>query len=108
MEWVGGARPLPQTPTHPRCPIDMRTTAYLLTLVILALAGTAQAQTESTYVEQKTSDGQDIRFHDDPMSAIAGQPVGAQLTGFHPPRRFELMHPRSTFVPELLKSVEHM
>ena len=82
----------------------------LLVGALLATAGTARAQqqTDSTYVEHKSSDGQDIRFRDDPMTALAGNPVGAQLTGFHPPRRFDLMHPRNTFVPELLKSVEHM
>ena len=92
----------------------MRTTfSVLLGGALLVLAGTAQAQTQqqradTTYVEHKSSDGQDIRFRDDPMTALAGNPVGAQLTGFHPPRRFDLMHPRNTFVPELLKSVEHM
>jgi hypothetical protein len=87
----------------------MRTALGVLFVgVLVALAGTARAQTQATYVEQKTSDGQDIRFRDDPMTALAGNPVGAQLTGFHPPKRFELMHPRKTFVPELLKSVEHM
>ena len=80
----------------------------LLAGAFLTLAGTAHAQTATTYVEHETSEGQDIRFPDDPMSALDGQPVGAQLTGFHPPRRFELMHPRTTFVPQLLKSVEHM
>ena len=87
----------------------MRTTFSLLLVgMLVALAGTARAQTDTTYVEHKTNDGQDIRFRDDPMTALAGNPVGAQLTGFHPPRRFDLMHPRNTFVPELLKSVEHM
>lgn len=91
----------------------MRTTfGVLLAAALVALAGgTAHAQTtagDTTYTEHKSSDGQDIRFRDDPMTALAGNPVGAQLTGFHPPRRFDLMHPRNTFVPELLKSVEHM
>lgn len=85
-----------------------KTLGFLLAGALVALAGSARAQSDSTYVEQKTNDGQDIRFHDDPMTALAGNPVGAQLTGFHPPRRFDLMHPRNTFVPELLKSVEHM
>jgi hypothetical protein len=78
----------------------------LATCALVALAATASAQ-ESTYVEHSSGDGQDIRFKDDPMSAIAGNPVGAQLSGFHPPRRFNLMPPRITFVPELLKTVEH-
>jgi hypothetical protein len=49
-----------------------------------------------------------VRFRDDPLTALAGNPVGAQLTGFHPPRRFDLMRPRKTWVPELLKSVESL
>lgn len=76
--------------------------------MLVALGGTASAQdSKSTYVERKTDDGQDIRFKDDPLSALAGNPVGTQLTGFHPPKRFNLMPPRTTWVPELLKSVEH-
>lgn len=83
------------------------TCCALLAGAIVALARPALAQ-ESTYVETKNDSGQDIRFRDDPMSAIAGNPVGAQLTGFHPPRRFNLMRPRKNFVPELLKTVENM
>jgi hypothetical protein len=84
-----------------------------LACAVVTLAGAAHAQTttptpESTYVERKTSDGQDIRFGDDVMGAIANDPVGAQLTGFHPPRRYDLMRPRKTWVPELLKSVESL
>jgi hypothetical protein len=88
--------------------VTRTTFAFLLVGALVATAGTARAQTQATYVEQKTSDRQDIRFRDDPMTALAGNPVGAQLSGFHPPKRFDLMHPRKTFVPELLKSVEHM
>jgi hypothetical protein len=73
-----------------------------------APAARAQTPSTSTYVEHATSDGQDVRFTDDPLTALAGDPVGAQLTGFHPPRRFNLMPPRTTFVPEMLKTVEHL
>jgi hypothetical protein len=89
----------------------MRTKAFgaALAFALFALVGQARAQQkDSTYVEKKTSDGQDIRFGDDVMGAIANDPVGAQLTGFHPPRRFDLMRPRKTWVPELLKSVENL
>ena len=79
----------------------------LLACALVALAGTASAQ-ETTFVERKSSDGQDIRFKDDPIGAIANDPIGAQLTGFHPPRRYDLMRPRTTFVPQMLKSVENM
>jgi len=79
----------------------------LLTCALIALASPALAQ-DSTFVEKKSADGQDVRFKDDPVSALAGNPVGEQLTGFHPPRRFDLLRPRWTFVPEMLKSVEHL
>jgi hypothetical protein len=77
-------------------------------LVALASPALAQDRTDKTFVEKKTADGQDVRFGDDPLSALGGNPIGAQLTGFHPPRRFDLLRPRNTFVPELLKSIEHI
>jgi hypothetical protein len=79
----------------------------LLACALVALAGQASAQ-ESTYVEKKTSEGQDVRFKDDPVGAIANDPIGAQLSSWHPPKRFDLMRPRLTFVPQMLKSVENM
>jgi hypothetical protein len=81
----------------------------LLASALVALAGPASAQQpQSTYVEKKSAEGQDIRFGDDPLGALANDPIGAQLTGFHPPRRYDLMRPRTTFVPQMLKSVEAM
>jgi hypothetical protein len=32
--------------------------------------------------------------------------LGTQLRGIHPPRRSELMRPKTTFVIEMLKAVE--
>jgi hypothetical protein len=92
----------------------MRSIACRALLVVGALAaasafsGEARAQQQATYVEQKTPDGQFVGFDDDPMTAITSNPVGMQLWGVHPPKRFELMHPRTHFVPELLKTVESM
>jgi hypothetical protein len=79
----------------------------LLACALVVSASPALAQ-DSSFTEKKTDGGQDIRFKDDPVSALAGNPIGAQLTGFHPPRRFDLMRPRWTFVPEMLKSVVDM
>jgi hypothetical protein len=78
-----------------------------LACALVAFVSPALAQ-DSSFTEKKTEVGQDIRFKDDPVSALAGDPIGAQLTGFHPPRRFDLMRPRWTFVPEMLKSVVDM
>jgi hypothetical protein len=79
----------------------------LLACAFVALAGQARAQ-DSTYVEKKTADGQDIRFTDDLVGAPTNDPLGSQFRGFHPPKRFDLMRPRKTFVPEMLKSIENM
>jgi len=78
-----------------------------LACAFMGLAGQASAQ-DSTYVERTTPDGQQIKFDDDPVGALADDPIGAQLLGFHPPRRFTLMRPRATFVPEMLRSIEHI
>jgi hypothetical protein len=95
----------------------MRNLAWRALLVVgvlaaaSALAGEARAQQQqqqATYVEEKTPDGQFVGFDDDPMTAITSNPVGMQLWGVHPPKRFDLMHPRTHFVPELLKTVESM
>lgn len=81
----------------------------LLASALVALAAPASAQQpQSTYVEKKSAEGQDIRFGDDPLGAIAGNPIGLQLSGFHPPKRYDIMRPRTTFVPQMLKSVEAM
>jgi len=77
-------------------------------LVALAAPASAQSSSDSGYVEKKTEAGQDIRFKDDPIGALGNDPVGAQITAWHPPRRFDLLRPRQTFVPEMLKSVENM
>jgi hypothetical protein len=78
-------------------------------LAALALVGSAgPARAQNSYVEHRTSQGQQITFEDDPMGAVANDPVGTQLLGFHPPRRFDLMRPRCGFVPEMLKSIESM
>jgi hypothetical protein len=88
----------------------------LLACAFVALAGPASAQTstastqptQSSYVERTTPEGQDIRFPDDPLGAIANDPIGAQLSGFHPPKRYDLLRPRTTFVPQMLKSIENI
>ena len=81
--------------------------AVAFVCALFTSSGWARAQ-DSSYVERKIADGQRVEFRDDPLSALEGQPIGAQLTGFHPPRRYALLRPRDTFVPELLKAVEHL
>jgi hypothetical protein len=85
----------------------------LLACALFALAAPASAQSpapanDSGFVEKKTEAGQDIRFKDDPLGALGNDPIGSQISTWHPPRRWDLMRPRNTFVPEMLKSVENM
>lgn len=83
----------------------------LLASALVATAGAARADdgtTTTEYRETKTGDGTDVVFKDDPLGAFANNPIGTQFRGFHPPKRFQLMHPRVTFVPQMLKTVENM
>jgi hypothetical protein len=79
---------------------------FALVIPLLVLAPAQALAQDSTYKETSSKDGQDIVFKDDALGALAGEPVGTQITGFHPPRRFALIRPRTTFVPQMLKSVE--
>jgi hypothetical protein len=78
----------------------------LLASALICVVGEARADESSTFVESKAQDGQSVIFKDDPLAAGGLGPMGDQMKGFHPPKRFELIRPRASFVPELLKSVE--
>ncbi len=83
--------------------------ALLVTALSAVVGAGSEARAEdssTTYVEKKVDQGQNITLEDDPHTADTQQAIGAQLTGFHPPRRFDLIRPRSSFVTEMLKSVE--
>jgi hypothetical protein len=79
---------------------------FALVIPALVLAPIQALAQDSAYKETSTHEGQDIVFKDDALAALAGEPVGAQISGFHPPRRFALIRPRTTFVPQMLRSVE--
>ncbi len=79
----------------------------LLSVALVATSGVVRA--DDNYKETKTADGSDVVFKDaDQLNGAGLGPVGAQLSGFHPPKRFQLMHPRVSFVPQMLKTVENM
>ncbi len=103
---VAAAQPAPPTEPAARGTVPA-VTASPSSSVRTTTEATADAAS-TTYVERQTKAGQDIRFEDDPLSALAGNPVGAQISAWHPPRRFDLMAPRRSFVPQLLVSVENL
>ena len=48
-------------------------------------------------------------FDDDLLTADLGSPFGGRVFGSHlPPARTQLIRPRTNFLPELYKSVEHL
>jgi hypothetical protein len=77
-------------------------TALALTWTI---SGTALADVErSTY----TKDGDIHEFKDDPLHSNAQIPGGGTIRVRPNPFRSYLIRPRTTFVPEMLKSVERI
>jgi hypothetical protein len=82
--------------------------ALLLACAFLLVADAARAQ-HSGFVERTTKQGQEVSFEDDPMTALTGDPIENMFQMRYPPaRRIDLMRPRRSFVPEMLKAVESL
>jgi hypothetical protein len=58
--------------------------------------------------ETKAEDGYGYNFADDPLNAGGFGANDAMIKVRPPPARITLIRPRTSFVPEMLKSVEHM
>ena len=75
-----------------------------LAAALLFSAGLAAAQVQ----ESRSDDGYGYRFDDDPLSA-GGFGADATTIRVRPtPLRVTLLRLRTNFVPEMLKSVEHL
>ena len=79
----------------------------------LVLFGSALAALASPRLGQaQAAHGDRIQnevFDDDLLTADLGTPSGARVFGGHlPPARTQLIRPRTNFLPELYKSVEHL
>ncbi len=87
----------------------MRTlfSSVVLACTVLTHARGAAAQ-DRTYVEKQNTEGQDVRFDDDPLDAVGRETVGVQIQGWLTAKRFQLVRPRQNFVPEMLKNVESL
>jgi len=73
--------------------------------VALSLPGIAEAQVER---EMKTSTGDHYEFKDDPLHTLTEGAMGAQIKVIPRPYRVLLIRPRTHFVPEMFKSIEHL
>jgi hypothetical protein len=75
--------------------------------VILAAAPSALAQATTTTSAGATGD-YGYKFEDDPLSAGGFGPADATIRVRPGPVRTTLIRPRTSFVPEMLKSVENI
>ena len=81
-------------------------------VVILWAAPSAHAQPTVTdavaYRTEATASGYRVNFDDDPLTAEGLGPIGARIAVMQRASRATLIRPRTAFVAELLKSVEHL
>lgn len=83
---------------------NRRPLSLVLAVAALCWASTAAAQTKRS----DTSDGYGYEFSDDPLSAGGFGPNDATIRVRPGPVRTMLIRPRTSFVPEMLKSVENL
>ena len=72
--------------------------------VMCCMAGSAHAQVG----ESKTDDGYGYSFDDDPLNAGGFGPNDATIRVRAKAARTTLIRPRTSFVPEMLKSVQNI
>jgi hypothetical protein len=77
-------------------------------LAMLWLGGVAAAQETKETKESKTDDGYGYSFDDDPLNAGGFGPNDATIRVRARAARTTLIRPRTSFVPEMLKSVENL
>ncbi len=79
--------------------------AVVAGLFALAVSSSAFAQAVK---DQKTTDGYGYTFEDDPLNAGGFGPNDATIRVRPRAARTTLIRPRTSFVPEMLKSVENL
>jgi hypothetical protein len=83
--------------------------AVVVTAVsVLLVASEALAQTAAPAAGQKKNEGYGYEFSDDPLNAGGFGPNDATIRVRPGPVRTTLIRPRTSFVPEMLKSVENL
>ena len=89
-----------------------RRAAALLAVAVLCFVRSAHAQPaaakDAPYRTETTTIGYLVNFDDDPLEAGGLGPIGARIPVMVRAARATLIRPRTAFVAELLKSVEHL
>jgi len=80
-------------------------TGLIVGALALSVASSAVAQDVK---ESKSDDGYGYSFEDDPLNAGGFGPNDATIRVRAKAARTTLIRPRTTFVPEMLKSVENL
>jgi hypothetical protein len=75
---------------------------------VMLVASVALAQTRPAAGGSKKDEGYGYEFSDDPLSAGGFGPNDATIRVRPGPVRTTLIRPRTSFVPEMLKSVENL
>jgi len=85
-------------------------TGVVAAIVVSAMASSAFAQDAGAGAGagKKGDDGYGYEFSDDPLSAGGFGPNDATIRVRPGPIRTTLIRPRTSFVPEMLKSVENL
>jgi uncharacterized membrane protein len=86
---------------------EKRVLATGLAIAVSLLAAVASAQ-QKEIAESKTDDGYGYSFDDDPLNAGGFGPNDATIRVRARAARTTLIRPRTSFVPEMLKSVENL
>ena len=85
-----------------------RVATVLTTLAIVALSSTAMAQVKETKEAPAGGEGYGYEFDDDPLNAGGFGPNDATIRVRPKAARTTLIRPRTSFIPEMLKSVENL
>jgi hypothetical protein len=86
---------------------EKRALATGMVIAISLMTAVASAQQKETQ-ESKTEDGYGYSFDDDPLNAGGFGPNDATIRVRARAARTTLIRPRTSFVPEMLKSVENL
>jgi len=87
--------------------LGKRVVASAVAVALSLAAGAASAQ-QKEITESKTDDGYGYSFDDDPLNAGGFGPNDATIRVRAKAARTTLIRPRTSFVPEMLKSVENL
>jgi hypothetical protein len=85
-----------------------RSKVQKFTILALCTLFSSSALADETPRTETTKDGYGYNFKDDPMSAGAFGPSGSTITVRTGPVRQTLIRARTSFVSEMLKSVENL